>query len=213
MTGTSGIERHRVRFTGQAAHAGSTPIEDRRDPTTAAARFLLEIREIARRGDAVGTVGSVVTRPGIVTAVAAECEVQVDQRHVDAAVLARMHAEARAAAAEIAADERVELAWEEILRVDPALFEPELIELCDDSIREVAGASHRMPSGPGHDAIETVRAGIPTVMIFAQSLRGLSHAKEEDTREEHIEQSVLALDRLVDRAIAWVAARGPSART
>jgi N-carbamoyl-L-amino-acid hydrolase len=69
-----------------------------------------------------------------------------------------------------------------------------------------------MPSGPGHDAIETARAGVPTVMLFVQSLRGLSHAKEEDTHEEHIELAVRALDRLVDKTIAWVQLSGSGRR-
>jgi N-carbamoyl-L-amino-acid hydrolase len=207
VVGTTGIERHRVRFTGQAAHAGSTPMDSRRDPLAAAARLLLEVREIARRGGGVGTVGSVVARPGIVTAVAAECDLLVDQRHVEAGPLAAMHAEAHAAAARIAAEEDVEVAWEQILQLAPTHFHPTLIDLCDEAVREVAGTGHRMPSGPGHDAIETARAGVPTVMLFVQSLRGLSHTKEEDTLPQHIELSVRALDRLVDTTIAWVLAR------
>ena len=207
VVGTTGIERHRVRFSGQSAHAGSTPMDDRRDPTTAAARFLLEIRDIARAGQGVGTVGSVITEPGIVTAVAGRCTVEIDQRHVEASALAQMHRAARDASVKIAEEESVELEWEEILRLAPTHFDPELIELCDSAITEIAGVSHRMPSGPGHDAIETARAGIPTVMMFVQSLRGLSHAKEEDTREEHIVMSVQALDRLLDKTIAWALER------
>ena len=68
-------------------------------------------------------------------------------------------------------------------------------------MREVAGSSHQLPSGPLHDAAEVARAGIQTVMLFVQSLRGLSHTKLEDTREEHLELSVLALDRLTTKAL------------
>ena len=78
-----------------------------------------------------------------------------------------------------------------------------LIELADESIREVAGASHRLPSGPLHDAAEVARAGVPTVMLFVQSLRGLSHTKLEDTKPEHLELSVQALDRLASKTLAW----------
>ena len=67
---------------------------------------------------------------------------------------------------------------------------------------------HRLPSGPLHDAAEVCRAGVPTVMLFVQSLRGLSHTKLEDTREEHLELSVRALDRLASKTIAWVAGGG-----
>ena len=76
----------------------------------------------------------------------------------------------------------------------------------DDAIREVAGTSHRLPSGPLHDAAEVARAGVPTVMLFVQSLRGLSHTKLEDTRPEHLEVSVAALDRLAAKTIDWIAA-------
>jgi acetylornithine deacetylase/succinyl-diaminopimelate desuccinylase-like protein len=79
--------------------------------------------------------------------------------------------------------------------------------MCDAAIEDVAGTSHRLPSGPLHDAAEISRAGIPTVMLFAQSLRGLSHTRLEDTKPEHIELSVEALDRLTDDAIAWVSSR------
>ena len=91
------------------------------------------------------------------------------------------------------------------LRREPILFDEALIELADESIREVAGTSHRLPSGPLHDAAEVARAGIPTVMLFVQSLRGLSHTKLEDTKREHLEQSVEALDRLASKTIAWLA--------
>ena len=67
---------------------------------------------------------------------------------------------------------------------------------------EIAGQSRRLPSGPLHDAAEMARAGIPTVMLFVQSLRGLSHTKVEDTKPAHLELSVQALDRLADKTIA-----------
>ena len=85
---------------------------------------------------------------------------------------------------------------------------PELIELADAAITEVAGTSHRLPSGPLHDAAEVARVGVPTVMVFVQSLRGLSHTKLEDTKPEDLELAVDALDRLTSRTIDWLAARG-----
>jgi N-carbamoyl-L-amino-acid hydrolase len=68
-----------------------------------------------------------------------------------------------------------------------------------------------MGSGPLHDAAEMARAGVPTVMVFVQSLRGLSHTPDEDTRPDHLELSVRALDRLADRAMAWIAESEPAA--
>jgi N-carbamoyl-L-amino-acid hydrolase len=206
VLGTVGVERHAIRFTGQSAHAGSTPMDARRDAFSAAARLALDVREIARDHGGVATVGNCVTRPGIVTAVVGWCEITLDQRHLDAVVLARMLAAAEESARRGAADERVSVEWERIWQIQPIPFDPELIELADEAIVETGGMSHRLPSGPLHDAAEVARAGVPTVMLFVQSLNGLSHAKEEDTLEEHLELSVRALDRLATKTIARVAA-------
>lgn len=204
VIGTFGVERHRITFTGQAAHAGSTPMNRRRDAFAAAAKLGLEIRAIAARHGGVCTIGSCITRPGIVTAVVGECTVTLDQRHMDAAALAAMLQEAREAAGRFAAEEGCAVAWAPIWRIDPIPFHPDLIALGEAAIHEVAGAAHRLPSGPLHDAAEVARAGIPTVMLFVQSLGGISHNKIEDTLEEHIALSVQALDRLADKAMAWI---------
>src|SRR5512132_1740951 len=209
VLGTFGVERHQVTFRGQAAHAGSTPMDKRRDALAGAARLELEIREIAKRiGEgAVCTMGGVVTKPGIVTSVVETAECLLDQRHLEATQLAEMLSNAEALSRRFAHEENIEVEWERIWNIEPILFDEELIDLADESIREVAGTSHRLPSGPLHDAAEVSRAGIPTVMIFVQSLRGLSHTKLEDTKEEHLELSVQALDRLADRAVQWVESR------
>jgi N-carbamoyl-L-amino-acid hydrolase len=207
VLGTFGVERHQVTFRGQAAHAGSTPMDRRRDALAGAARLELEIREIAKRtGEgAVCTMGGVVTKPGIVTSVVETAECLLDQRHLDAGRLASMLAEAKSTSERFAQDEHIEVDWDRIWNIEPILFDEALIQLADESIIEVAGSSHRLPSGPLHDAAEVARAGIPTVMLFVQSLRGLSHTKLEDTKEEHLELAVQALDRLAAKTIERVA--------
>jgi N-carbamoyl-L-amino-acid hydrolase len=204
VLGTFGVERSRFTWRGQAAHAGSTPMDKRRDALAGAAKLALYIREIAAEvgGGAVCTSGGVVTKPGIVTSVVETAEQLLDQRHLDAAQLARMLAMAQEAAERFAREENIEVEWERIWNIEPILFDDSLIELADASIREVAGTSHRLPSGPLHDAAEVARAGIPTVMIFVQSLRGLSHTRLEDTQREHLELSVRALDSLASKTIA-----------
>ncbi|MGH3014452.1 MAG: Zn-dependent hydrolase [Gaiellaceae bacterium] len=208
VLGTFGVERHQITFTGQAAHAGSTPMDKRRDALAAAAKLALEIRGIAARtGDgAVCTMGSCVTKPGIVTSVVETATVLLDQRHLDGEKLAAMLAEAQETGARFAREEDVEVEWERIWRIDPILFDDALIDLADEAVAEVAGRSHRLPSGPLHDAAEVARAGIPTAMVFVQSLRGLSHTKLEDTKQEHLELSVQALDRLAAKTIERLAA-------
>jgi beta-ureidopropionase / N-carbamoyl-L-amino-acid hydrolase len=208
VLGTFGVERHQVTFRGQAAHAGSTPMDKRRDALAGAARLELEIREIAKRtGEgAVCTMGGVVTKPGIVTSVVETAECLLDQRHLDAAKLAGMLDAAKRASERCAREENIEVEWQRIWNIEPILFDDALIELADESIREVTSDSHRLPSGPLHDAAEVARAGVPTVMLFVQSLRGLSHTKLEDTKEEHLELAVRALDWLASKTIERVAA-------
>ena len=203
VLGTFGVERHQVTWHGQAAHAGSTPMDKRRDALAGAAKLALEIRPIAAQvgAGAVCTSGGVVTKPGIVTSVVETAEQLLDQRHLDAGSLAELLRLAKEASERFAKEEDLEVEWERIWSIEPILFDAELIELADESIREVAGTSHRLPSGPLHDAAEVARAGIPTVMLFVQSLRGLSHTKLEDTKPEHLELAVEALDRLTQKVL------------
>jgi beta-ureidopropionase / N-carbamoyl-L-amino-acid hydrolase len=207
VLGTFGVERSRITWRGQAAHAGSTPMDKRRDALAGAAKLALSIRDIAREvgGGAVCTSGGVVTKPGIVTSVVETAEQLLDQRHLDAGSLARMLELAKADAERFAAEENIDVEWERIWSIEPILFDETLIGLADEAIREVSGTSHKLPSGPLHDAAEVSRAGIPTVMIFVQSLRGLSHTKLEDTKREHLAQSVEALDRLASKTVASLA--------
>ena len=208
VLGTFGVERHAVVFRGQAAHSGSTPMNRRKDAFLAAAKMSPEIYAIAERHGGVCTIGSCTTKPGIVTSVVAECRITLDQRHLEPAALVAMLAEAKAASERFAAEGGVSVEWERIWHIEPRPFAPELIELCDEAIRETVGVSHKLPSGPLHDAAETCGVGVPTVMMFVQSLHGISHNKIEDTKEAHLEQAVVAFDRLASKAMAWVAGGG-----
>ncbi|HEY6778930.1 MAG TPA: Zn-dependent hydrolase [Thermoleophilaceae bacterium] len=209
VIGTFGVERHLVTWKGQAAHAGSTPMDKRRDALAGAAKLALEIRNIAGgTGDgAVCTCGGVVCEPGIVTSVVETAEQLLDQRHMDTDRLAAMVQEAKEASERFAREEDVEVSWQRIWHIPPIAFHDKLVGLADEAIREVAGASYRLPSGPLHDAAETARAGVPTAMLFTQSLRGLSHTNAEDTNPEDIEMAVRALDRLAAKTTDWLAAR------
>jgi hydantoinase/carbamoylase family amidase len=208
VLGTFGVERHAITFRGQAAHSGSTPMNRRRDAFLAAARMSPEIYAIAERNKGVCTIGSCTTKPGIVTSVVEECRITLDQRHLDPAALARMLLEARQAADKFAAQGNVSVAWERIWHIEPIPFNGALVGMCEESIVETCGKALRLPSGPLHDAAEVARSGVPTVMMFVQSLHGISHNKIEDTKEEHLELCVRAFDRLADKAIAWIGADG-----
>jgi beta-ureidopropionase / N-carbamoyl-L-amino-acid hydrolase len=205
VLGTKGVERHNITFHGQEAHSGSTPMNARRDALAAAAKLALEIRNIARKhADAVCTMGSLKTFPGIVTAIVGRCEATLDQRDLDPRILAQMYREAQEASQRFAEEERCTVEWSRLWNIEPVPFHPALLNLCEEAVREVSGPCHRMPSGPLHDAAEVSRAGIPAVMMFVQSLQGISHNKIENTREEHLELSVRALDRLASKTAAWI---------
>ncbi|MDP3849000.1 MAG: hydantoinase/carbamoylase family amidase [Luteolibacter sp.] len=204
VLGTCGVERWAITFRGQAAHSGSTPMDRRKDAFLAAAKMAPEIYEIAERHGGVCTIGSCTTEPGIVTSVVAECRITLDQRHLAADSLAAMLAQAQAASERFAEEGKISVQWDRILQIEPVPFDERLIGFCDAAIMETCGVSHRMPSGPLHDAAEVSRAGIPTVMMFVQSLHGISHNKIEDTLEEHLELSVRAMDRLARKTMEWL---------
>jgi N-carbamoyl-L-amino-acid hydrolase len=206
VIGTFGVERHVLRFVGQAAHSGSTPIAMRRDAFLAAAETALACREIAKRlstpeANVVCTVGTVSVEPAIVTAVPGVCEISLDQRALDPATLQRALDEAHAAAAQAAAGNDVSIAWRRLWRIEPYRFDARLVGLCEEAVRDVTGHAPRLPSGPLHDAVEMARL-MPAVMMFAKSTNGLSHCKEEDTPEADLEATIEAFQRLIDKTVA-----------
>jgi N-carbamoyl-L-amino-acid hydrolase len=205
VTGTKGIERERLVFRGQAAHAGTMPMPMRRDSFRAASRFALAVAEIGDRHDGVTTVGAVACKPGVVTAVAGETTITLDMRHIDAGELAAMFAESKAAAQEAAAAEGCSVEWEHIFRIPPMPFHPLLLDAARESVREVEGHDIELPSGALHDASETARS-IPTVMIFSSSTNGLSHTPEEDTPRDHLVMAADAFHRTCRRAIDLIRA-------
>jgi N-carbamoyl-L-amino-acid hydrolase len=205
VLGTKGVERHAITFHGQEAHSGSTPMKVRRDALAAAAKLALEIRSIAGKyTDAVCTMGSVKTFPGIVTAVVGRCEATLDQRDLDAGILQEMYSAAQAASERFAREEKCTVEWARIWNIEPVPFHPALIEFCDAAIRETAGAGYLLPSGPLHDAAEVARCGIPAVMMFVQSVGGISHNKIENTSDEHLEMAVEGLNRLAGKTMEWI---------
>ena len=208
VIGTFGVERHMLRFIGQAAHSGSTPIPMRRDAFLAAAQTALACRDIATRHSKPGagvvcTVGIVNVEPKIVTAVPGVCEISLDQRALDPVVLAAMLREAHDVSEKAARDNSVKVEWRNLWRIDPRPFDPALLRLCEEAVREQTGDAPRLPSGPLHDAAEMV-PHMPVVMMFAYSSNGLSHCKEEDTPLPHLEATVLAFLKLVQKTVAHV---------
>jgi len=200
VTGTYGIERERLVFSGQAAHAGTMPMGMRRDSLRAMSRFALELAEIGTRHGGVTTVGSVACWPGVVTAVPGTTTCTMDMRHISAPSLAAMFDEMKAAAHTAAQAEGCTVELEHIFRIPPMIFDPTLVDSVRRAVKAVEGHEFELPSGALHDASEMARV-VPTAMVFTSSIAGLSHTKEEDTPDEHLTMGITAFHMAVMEAL------------
>jgi len=201
VSGCTGVERHGFRFRGQASHAGTTPMERRRDAGLAAAELALRVERIGREHGGVATTGAVTLRPGIPTAVPGEAEVTVDLRLPEAGELAAMLAEVREEAEAVATARGCEVGSEEIWRIEPIPFDPALVEAAREACKEAAGSDRVLASGALHDAAEVARV-MPAAMVFSPSIAGISHAKEEDTSEADLTAAIEAFGSLANRVLA-----------
>lgn len=211
VLGTMGVERHLLKFVGQAAHSGAAPIHLRKDAFLAAAEFAIACRDISVRHSGptpksrvVATCGVVKVEPNFVTAVPGSTEISIDMRALDASVLAAMYREARAAAEVAAERHHVELVWNRTWDIPPRLFDETLLGFVRASVHEVVGRAPELPSGPLHDAAEMVPL-VPTAMVFAMSSPGVSHTRIEDTPEPALDASIRAFLATVDRTLAHFA--------
>jgi hydantoinase/carbamoylase family amidase len=201
VSGCAGVERHRVRFAGQASHAGTTPMDRRRDAGLAAAELALRIEDTASSHAGVATTGALTLRPGIPTAVAGEAELLVDLRHPQADELAVMLADVRAAARVVAAERGCEVGWQPVWRIEPIAFDPSLVAAAREACREAAGSDRELTSGALHDAAEVARI-LPAAMVFCPSAGGISHAKKEDTPEPDLTAAIEAFGLLANRVLS-----------
>ncbi|MBB4663035.1 Zn-dependent hydrolase [Conexibacter arvalis] len=202
VTGTLGITRSEATIRGRSAHAGGTPFELRRDAALAGVRLAAAAHDaaLARRG--LATIASLATRPRVGWVVQEGCELRLDQRHGEAETLRELHADVRAAADRIAAEQQVSISWRPLDHFEPVAFDPALIDLLERNARAVAGSCERLPSGPLHDSWQLARSGIPTGMLFVQSVDGISHHRDEATRPDHVELAVETLARSVGELLA-----------
>jgi N-carbamoyl-L-amino-acid hydrolase len=200
VSGCTGIERVRFRFAGQTSHAGTTPMDRRRDAGLAAAETALRVEEIGRRRGGVATTGALALRPGIVTAIAGEAELTVDLRSPDAEALATMLADARAEAQRIAHRRGCALSGQPVLAIEPSRFDPDLVAAARHACAEAAGSDRVLASGALHDAAEVARV-LPAAMVFCPSTGGISHAPEEDTPEVDLIVAIEAFGLLANRLL------------
>ena len=201
VSGCAGVERLRLHFRGQAAHAGTTPMTDRRDAGLAAAATALAIERIAAQNGGVGTTGVLAMRPGIISAVPGEAALDCDLRHADAEALGAMFDSVREAGADEAAHRNCEMIEEQVWRIEPIPFDQRLVDLATEAAQAAGGRAEPLASGALHDAAEIARV-IPAAMMFCSSLRGLSHTPDEDTDEADLHTAIEAFGDLVERALA-----------
>lgn len=217
VLGTMGVERHSLRFVGQAAHSGAAPIHLRQDAFLAAAEFALACRDISVQHSGttpkervVATCGVVKVEPNFVTAVPGSTEISIDLRALNEATLKKMLRQAQQAATRAAKKHRAKVSWQPLLHITPRPFDETLMSLAQTSIREVTGEAPELPSGPLHDASEM--AGVlPTAMIFAQSSPGISHTRLEDTPLPALHLAIRAFLSTAERTMLHLSSR--SART
>jgi allantoate deiminase len=218
VVGTMGVERHQLRFVGQAAHSGAAPIHLRKDAFLAAAEFALACREISIKysgktpsSRVVATCGVVKVEPNFVTAVPGSTEISIDLRALDGRVLHKMLADARRAAAAAARKHRAEVTWSPLLHIAPRPFDETLMKFARAAVKEITGSAPEIPSGPLHDAAEMAPL-VPTAMVFAQSSPGVSHTRIEDTPRKALDQSIRAFELTAERTLAHYADAAQQAR-
>ena len=148
VLGTMGVERHNLRFIGQAAHSGAAPIHLRKDAFLAAAEFALACREISVKYSGktpktrvVATCGVVKVEPNFVTAVPGSTEISIDLRALDGKVLGKMLADAKKASTRAAKKFHVTVSWSPLLHITPRPFDPQLMKFVSESIKEVVGSA------------------------------------------------------------------------
>lgn len=207
VLGTMGVERHHLRFIGQAAHSGAAPLHLRQDAFLAAARFAIGAQELATklsgktpRSRVVATCGVVKVEPNFVTAVPGRAEVSIDMRALDAKVLAQLYAGAKKVSVAAAKEHNVKVEWSQLLEITPRIFDETLTAFVRKAVKDVTGSAPEIPSGPLHDAAE-MAAIVPTAMVFAQSSPGVSHTRIEDTPEPALDKSIQAFLRTVEMTV------------
>lgn len=201
VTAIIGFQRVEVRIVGEARHAGTTPMSMRRDALVAAAECIWSAEVLAvEHGDpAVATVGRAEAAPGAFNVVPGECELRLDVRHGDPAILAIMLAELEKRFRAIAERREVKLDWKAVSAHAPALMAPEMIAEAVALAGEMVFSFKTMVSGAGHDSMIFAGAGVPSMMVFVPSRKGISHHPDEFTSASELWEGVRFSRALLER--------------
>jgi len=187
VEGITGLCWTEVSITGRAAHAGTTPMDLRRDAGYAAGEITLFVRRLARGmgGQQKGTVGRIELYPNLVNVVAERAVLTVDLRNIDNEPLQSAERQLGDFLDRLAAQEQVAITTRSLARFDPVAFPSEMVSLVETTAQALGLPCGRLPSGAGHDAQMMARL-CPSSMIFVPSVGGLSHNVREHTAPEHL---------------------------
>jgi allantoate deiminase len=199
VTGIAGQTRGRVTFTGRAGHAGTTPMEGRRDALAAAAEWISAVEAEARGRDGlVATVGEIAAGPGAPNVIPGRVTASLDVRHIEDAARGHAVAAMREHAARIAAARGLDAAWDEVQSTPAVPCSPELTDQLSEAATDAGHEAPRLASGAGHDA--AMMATItPVAMLFVRCAAGVSHHPDESVSREDVGVAIEVTTRFVER--------------
>ncbi len=195
------IHSFTVRFLGFANHAGTTPMDDRKDALLGAARLVLEIPRAVRQsgsGVSVGTCGQIRVSPGGQNVIPGEAEMSVEVRDLDDTTARRIVSALRERAGLIAAEMGLEIRLSDVSEIPAALADSMVQDAVEDSAREMGLKFRRMPSGASHDCVSAAKV-MPSGMVFVPSRHGISHSPREWTDKEQCANGANVLLRTLIR--------------
>lgn len=196
VEGVQGISWREYHLEGATNHAGTTPMNMRRDAGYAAASICHFVRQLSRKigGKQVGTVGMMELSPNLINVVANKARLTVDLRNPDDEHLKKAEAELDRFVRKLAEKEHIDIHSKTLARFEPVVFDPALVDLIESSAKNLDLSVRRMFSGAGHDAQMMARI-CPTAMIFVPSKDGVSHSIHEYTEPSDIEAGTNVLLR------------------
>jgi hydantoinase/carbamoylase family amidase len=193
VTSIVGLRGYRVRLSGQANHAGTTPMGLRRDALAGAARIMLELRDAAREREAVtANVGKIAVEPGGANVVPGLADFTIDMRAPNAAAMGELECLVEATVARVAHEEGLAADVEQTFAIEPLELDPDLVDVVERAALGEGASAMRMPSGAGHDAMLVGRRA-PAAMIFVPSGGGVSHSPAEYSSPDHVELGMRVL--------------------
>jgi allantoate deiminase len=197
VTAITGQTQAELTFRGEAGHAGTVPMGDRRDALAAAAEWMLAAEPLARgRPDLVATVGRIAVEPGARNVIPGEAWLSLDVRHTSDDVRRRAVADLRAEAERVAAGRSVALRWEDRGETAAVPTSPALTERLAAAVEAAGVRVEALPSGAGHDAV-AMAAVAPVAMLFVRCERGISHNPAEAVADADVAVALDVLERFV----------------